>query len=249
MSEYTVQRGDTLWSIARRHGIRYWPNLYLATENNDFRNLRPNPNLILPGDSLTIPSMESIRPMENRPAIVHRDIPLYTQSAETCWRATGKMLYLRRHRAGNAEAEFNRRIGDHYRTLNRGLRSENWNDFYHTRLGMQETQIASPNDLHYIIATRGPVIASIGAGNTSHSMIVAGYNVIKGQWFVVDPAAGEQLAFAEDVITAGNPPSSSSDSSSEAVLTDYQTGPATWNNMGRWLWIFDTTIHQRIFHY
>ncbi|MBW2739662.1 MAG: LysM peptidoglycan-binding domain-containing protein [Deltaproteobacteria bacterium] len=37
MSQHTVQQGDTLWEITRRHRIRYWPNIYFATENNAFR--------------------------------------------------------------------------------------------------------------------------------------------------------------------------------------------------------------------
>ena len=32
MPGYVVQRGDTLWRIARNHGIRYRPNVYFATQ-------------------------------------------------------------------------------------------------------------------------------------------------------------------------------------------------------------------------
>ncbi|MCP4433602.1 MAG: LysM peptidoglycan-binding domain-containing protein [Gammaproteobacteria bacterium] len=46
MSEYIVVAGDNLSRIAARHGIRYWQNIYLATENEKFRNSRTNPDLV-----------------------------------------------------------------------------------------------------------------------------------------------------------------------------------------------------------
>ncbi|MFQ6057685.1 MAG: LysM domain-containing protein [Anaerolineae bacterium] len=44
---YTVQRGDTLWSIGLRYGISYWAIV--------FANNIPNPNLIFAGQRLWIP--------------------------------------------------------------------------------------------------------------------------------------------------------------------------------------------------
>jgi hypothetical protein len=234
--------------IAARHGIRYWQNIYLASENYDFRNTRPNPDLIYAGDRIQIPDREAIRPMEQHPRLVHRNIPLYTQSAETCWRATAKMLYLHRH-PGSTESRFNERIGKRYRSLETGLASEFWSDFYTRVLGMTETTIAGPNDLHRLIATRGPVIAAIGSGGSAHSMIVAGYDILHGRWLVLDPAAGEELTFAAEEIVVGPPDAPSAGTASQARLVRYRTGPATWENMARWLWIFDTAIHARVFHY
>jgi hypothetical protein len=247
MDEYVVLAGDNLSRIAAHHGIRYWQNIYLATENGDFRNARPNPNLIYPGDRIQIPDRDAIRPMERHPILVHRNIPLFTQRAETCWRATAKMLYLHRY-PNSTESRFNERIGERYQTLQRGLDSEFWSDFYTRVLGMTESKITGPNDLHRLIATRGPVIAAIGSGGSAHSMIAAGYDILRGRWLVLDPAAGETLTFAPEEIVVGQSNATSSDSSQPA-LVGYRTGPATWENMSRWLWIFDTTIHARVFHY
>jgi hypothetical protein len=251
MSEYIVITGDNLSRIAARHGIRYWQNIYLATENEAFRNLRTNPDLIFPGDRIHIPERETIRPMEQHPRLVHRNIPLFTQSAETCWRATGKMLYLRQFPT-STETRFNERIGERYRLLERGLVSENWSDFYTRALGMTESTITGPNDLHRLIATRGPVIAALGTGRSAHSMVIAGYDILRGRWLVLDPAAGESLNFAADVIVVGGrrgASSSSTETSAEARLDSYSTGPATWENVSRWLWIFEHTINARVYHY
>ena len=250
MSEYIVVAGDNLSRIAARHGIRYWQNIYLASENKSFRNTRTNPDLIFPGDRIHIPDRETVRPMEQHPTRVHRNIPLFTQSAETCWRATAKMLYLRQY-PGSSAARFNELIGESYRSLEIGLISEKWSDFYVRILGMTESTITGPNDLHRIIATRGPVIAALGSGTSAHSMIVAGYDILRGRWLVLDPAAGATMTFAEDVIVVGSSGASSSSTgtSSEARLDSYSAGSATWENLSRWLWIFDHTINARVFHY
>jgi hypothetical protein len=246
MTEYIVAQGDTLSGIARRHGVRYWQNIYLAARNEAFRNQQPAPNRISSGDRIHIPDRTTIFPMERHPSLVHRDIPLFTQSAETCWRATGRMLYRRKYPRVR-EGHFDTLIGDRYRTLEKGLGSELWRDFYVRVLGMTETIIVSPNDLHRLLATRGPVIAAIGDGNSAHSMVVAGYDILRGRWLVLDPAAGEVMTFADEVIDVGG--NRATVNSGVTRLDEYHTGPATWENMARWLWIFDTTIHQRIVHY
>src|SRR5262245_35413105 len=135
MSEYTVRAGDNLTRIASRHGIHHWQNIYLSEANTAFRDLRTDPNLIFPGDVIEIPERESIAPMERQPQLVHRNVPLFTQSAETCWRATGKMLFLRQFPTSTA-ARFDELIGERYRTRETGLPSESWSDFYVRALGM-----------------------------------------------------------------------------------------------------------------
>lgn len=54
-SKYTVRSGDTLSAIARQHGIADWRTLYNHPDNASFRQKRPNPNLIHPGDQIIIP--------------------------------------------------------------------------------------------------------------------------------------------------------------------------------------------------
>src|SRR4051812_17468978 len=54
---YTVRSGDTLSRIAHAHGFRNWRAIYDHPDNAAFRRLRPNPNLIYPGDVLQIPTV------------------------------------------------------------------------------------------------------------------------------------------------------------------------------------------------
>jgi hypothetical protein len=246
---HIVIKGDTLYKIARQNRIRYWPNVYFASENNAFRKKCFNPDLIFPSDVVFIPAMTSIAPMEKSPKIIYHDLPLYTQSIDTCWRATGLMLYARRNPGPDAVSKFDSIIGDQYKNRTTGLYSHEWYDFYCMHLGMKEKLISSPNDLHYIIASHGPAVVAIGEGSSGHSMVMAGYDLFLGKWLVLDPAAGEQLQFADDVIDVGSSQSSASESQKPATLTGYKTGPATWKNMHRWLWIMDTTVNQNVYYY
>jgi hypothetical protein len=83
--QYSVQRGDTLSAIARRHGIT-WQQLYNHPDNAEFRRKRPNPNLIFPGDVVMIPS----------PSLPGYEVPgmtLIPQDDNTsCWYASAQML-------------------------------------------------------------------------------------------------------------------------------------------------------------
>jgi hypothetical protein len=54
-TNYTVVQGDCLSSIAAAQGFRDWHTIYNDPANADFRDLRPDPNAILPGDVLVIP--------------------------------------------------------------------------------------------------------------------------------------------------------------------------------------------------
>lgn len=55
MPVYTVRNGDTLSGIARKYGLPSWRVLYHHPSNKSFRQKRPNPNLIFPGDRINIP--------------------------------------------------------------------------------------------------------------------------------------------------------------------------------------------------
>jgi hypothetical protein len=249
MPEHVVVRGDTIYGIARRHHIRYWPNVYFATGNEDFRASHPNPDRIFPGDRITIPAAADIRPMEQRPLRTYRDVPLFSQSPETCWRATAKMLYCRRKQGTpNPEAEFDRLIGPDYRNQTTGLAPEYWRDFYVRRLHMREGSIVSQNDLHFLVATHGPAVMMI-TGSTGHAVVMAGYDILRGRWFVLNPSAGIELEFADDEIVVGGSSSGAGASPGEARLTGYRPGAATYENMGQWIWILDTAIANHVYYY
>jgi len=53
--QHTVAQGETLLRIARQYGYKTSTALYNHPSNAEFRALRPDPNLIYPGDVITIP--------------------------------------------------------------------------------------------------------------------------------------------------------------------------------------------------
>ena len=53
--QHTVTQGETLLRIARQYGFRTSKSLYQHPINAEFRTLRPDPNLIFPGDIIKIP--------------------------------------------------------------------------------------------------------------------------------------------------------------------------------------------------
>lgn len=58
MPEHTVQQGECLASIAKQNGFADWRIIYNHARNARFRQLRPNPNIIFPGDTIFIPEKE-----------------------------------------------------------------------------------------------------------------------------------------------------------------------------------------------
>jgi hypothetical protein len=55
MPMYTVNQGDCLSSIADDFGLPDWSTIYNHPQNASFRTLRPDPNVIFPGDQLFVP--------------------------------------------------------------------------------------------------------------------------------------------------------------------------------------------------
>lgn len=51
---YVVKTGDTIWTIARQHGVG-WKALYNHPDNEALREKRPNPDQLFPGDVVMIP--------------------------------------------------------------------------------------------------------------------------------------------------------------------------------------------------
>ncbi|MCA9656317.1 MAG: peptidoglycan-binding protein [Myxococcales bacterium] len=55
---HTVAQGDTLAKIAARLGSIGWAKIYEHPDNAEPRERRPNPNVLCPGDVITIPDPE-----------------------------------------------------------------------------------------------------------------------------------------------------------------------------------------------
>jgi Putative peptidoglycan binding domain/LysM domain len=58
---YTVKQGDHLSQIAFQHGFRNFRTIWDDPANADLKDLRRNPNVLMPGDMLVIPDKEERR--------------------------------------------------------------------------------------------------------------------------------------------------------------------------------------------
>jgi hypothetical protein len=58
MAIYTIQQGDYVARVAFQHGFRSYLTIYDDGANAAFREKRPNPDILFPGDQLTIPEKE-----------------------------------------------------------------------------------------------------------------------------------------------------------------------------------------------
>ncbi|NUQ76060.1 MAG: N-acetylmuramoyl-L-alanine amidase [Polyangiaceae bacterium] len=56
---HKVKSGESLSVIAQQYGFRSWKAIYDHPSNSDFRKRRPNPNLIMAGDEISIPEKTS----------------------------------------------------------------------------------------------------------------------------------------------------------------------------------------------
>lgn len=54
---HVIRGGDTVEALAAAHGL-FWERVWFHPENEALRKLRDNPNILLPGDRLFIPSRQ-----------------------------------------------------------------------------------------------------------------------------------------------------------------------------------------------
>lgn len=231
MTTHTVAKDENLSVIAAKHGFKNWRIIYYAAGNEAFRQRRPDPDLIQPGDVVAIPERSEIAFIDTRSHVQYNNIPLVTQSELTCWKACGRMLYLWKHPREVAGFE---RLAGPFLTRETGLKTiDDWVEFYSRRLKLLGTYVGNWNFLFNIVASRGPAIVAKFTDNIqdTHAMIMAGYNLKRGEMFLLDPAAGETFTFDEQ----GN-----------AAFT---AGPATLDNMGHWHKIARTRLRNEVFHW
>ncbi len=55
---HTVQQGENLFSIAQKYKIADWRSIYTHPYNSEFARLRPDPDVIMPGDKIKIPDIK-----------------------------------------------------------------------------------------------------------------------------------------------------------------------------------------------
>jgi N-acetylmuramoyl-L-alanine amidase len=55
---HEVKQGETFSSIADTYGFQNYKTLYDHAENADLRHMRPNPDVIFPGDQIYVPDFE-----------------------------------------------------------------------------------------------------------------------------------------------------------------------------------------------
>ena len=56
MPWHVVNQGETLFELAQKHGLESWKKIYDHAENREFRQKRPDPGIIFPGDRIFVPN-------------------------------------------------------------------------------------------------------------------------------------------------------------------------------------------------
>jgi N-acetylmuramoyl-L-alanine amidase len=74
--QHVVQQGDHIGSIAHQYGVSDAPRIWHAPENKQIRTQRTNPNVLMPGDQITVPGIavhEIVRPTDTTHRLVVKE--------------------------------------------------------------------------------------------------------------------------------------------------------------------------------
>jgi hypothetical protein len=71
MPVHTIQQGEHLSTLAERYGFQTYERIWNDPANADLKQLRKNPNVLMPGDEVTIPDLED-KSMEVPTTKLHR---------------------------------------------------------------------------------------------------------------------------------------------------------------------------------
>lgn len=70
MPYYVVQQGDTILRIAYRNGFPRWETVWEHVENANLRRLRPDPQVLHPGDQVFVPDSRP-KSLDVQPGKIH----------------------------------------------------------------------------------------------------------------------------------------------------------------------------------
>ena len=59
MPMHVVEKGETIQTIAKKHGFRQWRRIFEHPNNAKLRRQRPNPDVLAPGDQVFVPELET----------------------------------------------------------------------------------------------------------------------------------------------------------------------------------------------
>jgi hypothetical protein len=77
MPDYTIQQGDCVTSLAAQAGL-LWTTIWNHPKNIKLRQLRKDPNVLLPGDQIFIPDLEIKqvdKPVDQKHTFVRKGVP------------------------------------------------------------------------------------------------------------------------------------------------------------------------------
>ncbi|MBD3344456.1 MAG: LysM peptidoglycan-binding domain-containing protein, partial [Chitinivibrionales bacterium] len=129
---YTIVAGDTLSAIASRHNVASWKVIYNHEKNAAFREKRPDPNRIQPGDVLWVPLKGDVVSSTNNSVVIQEtcmrilfDAHMHIQSNNCCplplqWALVAKNFFASTIK-GRPGSDDRKKINDSAASMKTGL--------------------------------------------------------------------------------------------------------------------------------